>query len=249
MFSIITIASSTTKPVPIVSAISERLSRLKPIKYITPNVPISDNGSATPAMIVARIERRKASTTSTTSTTDSISVNCTSAIDALIVPVRSLTIERSTPAGNCTLQLVELGTQPRDGLHDVGAGLALHVDDDGGLALVPAGDMRVLEPVDDVGDIRDQHRRAVAIGDDDVLVGVGGLELIVRADRIGLLDAVERALGTGDIGVGDRGAQVLHADPVVGEARQIGLDAHRRLDAAEDPDVADAGDLGESLAD
>ncbi len=30
MFSIITIASSTTKPVPIVSAISDRLSRLKP---------------------------------------------------------------------------------------------------------------------------------------------------------------------------------------------------------------------------
>ncbi len=75
MFSIITIASSTTKPVPMVSAISDRLSRLKPAKYITPKLVISDSGSATPAMMVARIERRNSSTTSVTSTTASPSVN------------------------------------------------------------------------------------------------------------------------------------------------------------------------------
>ena len=40
MFSIITMASSTTKPVEMVSAISERLSRLKPISFMTPNVPM-----------------------------------------------------------------------------------------------------------------------------------------------------------------------------------------------------------------
>ena len=39
MFSIITIASSTTKPVEIVSAINDRLSRLNPSRYITANVP------------------------------------------------------------------------------------------------------------------------------------------------------------------------------------------------------------------
>ena len=58
MFSIITMASSTTKPVPIVSAISDRLSRLKPEKYMTPKAVISDSGSATPAIRVARSERR-----------------------------------------------------------------------------------------------------------------------------------------------------------------------------------------------
>ncbi len=36
MFSIMTMASSTTKPVEMVSAMSERLFRLKPSKYITP---------------------------------------------------------------------------------------------------------------------------------------------------------------------------------------------------------------------
>ena len=59
MFSIITIASSTTKPVAIVSAISVRLLIEKPARYITPNVPTSDNGTAMPGMIVAGRLRRK----------------------------------------------------------------------------------------------------------------------------------------------------------------------------------------------
>ena len=56
-------------------------------------------------MIVARIERRNTSTTSVTSTTDSIRVNCTSAIEALMVPVRSDTIVMSMPAGSEVLSL------------------------------------------------------------------------------------------------------------------------------------------------
>ena len=69
MFSIMTIASSTTKPVPMVSAISDRLSSEKPQNHITPNVATIESGSATPAMMVARMVRRKISTTSTTRTT------------------------------------------------------------------------------------------------------------------------------------------------------------------------------------
>src|SRR6266403_2626742 len=75
IFSIITMASSTTKPVPIVNAISDKLSRLKPEKYMMPNDVINDKGSATPAISVARNERRNSNTTSVTSTTLKISVN------------------------------------------------------------------------------------------------------------------------------------------------------------------------------
>ncbi|MGY3359019.1 hypothetical protein ACVWZK_005682 [Bradyrhizobium sp. GM0.4] len=99
MFSIITMASSTTKPVPMVSAISDRLSRLKPAKYMMPKLVISDSGSATPAISVARSERRNSSTTSVTSTTLRISVNCTSRTEARMVTVRSETMVRFTPAG------------------------------------------------------------------------------------------------------------------------------------------------------
>ena len=105
IFSIITMASSTTNPVPMVSAISDRLSRLKPEKYMMPKLVISDSGSATPAISVARIDRRNSSTTSVTSTTLRISVNCTSLTEARMVTVRSLTMVSFTPAGiaRCTL--------------------------------------------------------------------------------------------------------------------------------------------------
>ncbi len=99
MFSIMTIASSTTKPVPIVNAISDRLSSEKPHSHMTPNVAINDIGKATPAIIVARSERRKNNTTSTTSTTASTSVNCTSRIEARMVPVRSCTTVSLMPCG------------------------------------------------------------------------------------------------------------------------------------------------------
>ncbi len=58
MFSIITMASSTTKPVAMVSAISERLFRLKFVRYMTPNVPMSDSGTERLGMIVAGTLRR-----------------------------------------------------------------------------------------------------------------------------------------------------------------------------------------------
>jgi hypothetical protein len=92
-------ASSTTKPVPMVSAISDRLSRLNPAKYMMPKLVISDSGSATPAISVALSERKNSSTTSVTSTTLRTSVNWTSWTEARMVTVRSETMVRFTPAG------------------------------------------------------------------------------------------------------------------------------------------------------
>ncbi len=53
MFSIITMASSTTKPVAMVSAISDRLSSEKPHRYMTASVPTSDSGTDRLGMMVA----------------------------------------------------------------------------------------------------------------------------------------------------------------------------------------------------
>src|SRR5476649_188899 len=69
MFSIMTMASSTTKPAAMVSAISDRLLRLKPHRYITAKVPISDSGTDRLGMIVAGTLRRNRKITSTTSAT------------------------------------------------------------------------------------------------------------------------------------------------------------------------------------
>ena len=137
-----------------------------------------------------------------------------------------------------------------DALHrldHIGAGLALDVDDDRRHALVEAADLVVLQAVDDVGHVAEQDRRAVAIGDDDVAIGVGRGDLVVGRDGVGLVRAVERALGPGDIGGDDDVAQVLQRDAVIGEPRQIGLDADRRTDVALHGDAADAGELAQPL--
>ena len=89
MFSVTTMASSTTKPVAMVSAISERLSRLYESRYMAPKVPTSESGTATLGTSVARMLRRKANTTSTTRQTLITSVNCTSPTEARIVWLRS----------------------------------------------------------------------------------------------------------------------------------------------------------------
>src|ERR1700736_1640366 len=90
MFSIITMASSTTNPVEIVSAIKERLFRLKPTRYMIPKVPIRESGKATLGITVAQSRRKKMKITSTTKATVKMSVNCTSRPEAGIVSVGSV---------------------------------------------------------------------------------------------------------------------------------------------------------------
>ena len=99
MFSITTIASSTTKPVEIVNAMSDRLSMLKPNRYMTAKVPMSEAGTATVGMSVARQLRRNMKTTRITRMTERIRVRSTSLTDARIVVVRSRTIVVLMPCG------------------------------------------------------------------------------------------------------------------------------------------------------
>jgi hypothetical protein len=89
MFSSITIASSTTKPTQSVSAISDRLSRLKPNRYITANVPTIDMGMATLGIAVAVRLRRNRKITITTSDSVNHSVNFTSCTESRIDTERS----------------------------------------------------------------------------------------------------------------------------------------------------------------
>ncbi|SAJ33558.1 Uncharacterised protein [Enterobacter cloacae] len=92
-------ASSTTNPVAIVSAISDRLLRLNPHRYMAAKVPISDTGTATAGISVARPERRNRNTTRITSATEMISVCSTSSSEARMVGERSCAIWRSMAAG------------------------------------------------------------------------------------------------------------------------------------------------------
>src|SRR5216683_2759684 len=121
------------------------------------------------------------------------------------------------------LKFWDLAADLADDFDHVGAGLPLDIDDDRGRALVPAAVAVVLQTIDDDRDVADGDRRAVAVGDDDGLVGVGGGNLIVGGDGVGLLRAIQRSLGAGDVGAGDRAAQILHRDAIGGQPRQVGL--------------------------
>ena len=89
-----------------VSAISDRLSRLKPASYITPKVPISDSGSATPAMTVARSDaQEQEAPPAPPARRLSTSVNCTSRTEARMVSVRSVTTVELDAGRQRALQL------------------------------------------------------------------------------------------------------------------------------------------------
>jgi len=93
-------ASSTTKPVAMVSAISERLSSEKPIRYMAAKVPMIEIGTATLGMSVARQLRRNRNTTITTSATAIMSVCSVSLSEERIVTERSDVGITSTLAGS-----------------------------------------------------------------------------------------------------------------------------------------------------
>ncbi len=66
MFSIITMASSTTKPMQTASAINDRLSIENPAAHIAAQVPASDSGTVMPAASVGAERRRNSTTTNIT---------------------------------------------------------------------------------------------------------------------------------------------------------------------------------------
>ena len=103
MFSITTMASSTTKPVAMVSAISVRLLIENPAMYITPKVPTNDSGTAAAGIKVAGTLRRNRKITITTSATASMSSCCTSVTEARMVLVRSVSTATSTLPGRVSL--------------------------------------------------------------------------------------------------------------------------------------------------
>ena len=93
-FSSTTIVLSTTKPVETISAISEKLSRLNPDRYMMPKVPSSDRGTQTVGTSVAVKFLRNRNTTRITSTVDRIrviSTSCTALRIDWVVSSNSLT--------------------------------------------------------------------------------------------------------------------------------------------------------------
>ena len=144
----------------------------------------------------------------------------------------------------------ELRQQLFDAVHDlddIGARLALDIDDDGGGLVHPGRLLRILGIVDHVGHVGQHHRRIVAIGDDQRPIVLARKELIVRTDDGGAPGPVERALGLIDIGGRHGRAHIFEGQSVRGQRRRVGLNPDGGPLAPADADESYARELGDFL--
>src|SRR6266436_3976111 len=231
MFSIITIASSITKPVPIVSAINERLSRLKLQNHITPKVAMSDAGDDGGPDGAQENEHHH---------DNEADAQYQGELDVVHRGPNGagavLDHGQGNALGHDALQARQLLADAANGVNDIGARLTLNIDNDGRHTLVPSADLAVLQAVDDIGDIAEHDGRAAAIRDDQIAIRLDAGDLVIGGDRVGLLGTVERPFRARHIGRHDRGAQVLKRYAIRGKPREIGLDADRGLEPALDRD-------------
>src|SRR5215469_10113887 len=98
-----TIASSTTNPVAMVNDMSDKLSRVYPSRYMTPNVAMMEMGTETLGMNVDQTLRRKRKTTKITSAMETMTLRCASCSESRVVMVRSLATLKRTVGGSWAL--------------------------------------------------------------------------------------------------------------------------------------------------
>ena len=144
----------------------------------------------------------------------------------------------------------QLGEQRFDavgGLDDVGAGLALNVQDDGRLLIHPAGHPHILHVVNHLADVANPHGRPVLVGEDDLPKLGGGEDLVVGVDGVGLPFAVEAAFGRVDVVLHQGRAHVLEAQAPGRHGPWVDADAHRGLLVAFDGHQAHPGHFAQFL--
>ena len=138
MFSIMTMASSTTKPWRDRQRHQREIVDRKPASHIPAQVPANANGTETPAAMVGVIRRRNTNTTTITSIGPSPAAstacpargaNGSGAIDQ----GRDFDIR----PGSIVSARVSAGLDPVDGLDDIGVALLGDLDQDRGLLVEP----------------------------------------------------------------------------------------------------------------
>ena len=223
MFSTTTMASSTTNPTEMVSAISEILSRLKPQRYITASAPSSDSGTTeardeSDAQIAQEQQDHQH---------DQRDGERKREFDVM---------DRGADGLGAVRQDVDADrrrhhrSEPRqrrldliDRLDDVGAGLLEHDQEHRALAVVPGAGIEIFGPLDRLADVLDPDRGTIAIGDDDVAIVFRFGELIVGGEREAPIVAVDAALGRIGGCRAEHGAHILEREALRGKLGGIDL--------------------------
>ena len=155
----------------------------------------------------------------------------------------------STPAGSDARSSGRMFVDAPDDVDDVRARLAPDVEYQGRRRVHPAAQLRVLGALCEGRDVAQAHRRIVPVGDDEVRVIGGALQLIVGVDRVRARRPVERALRAVLVRDVYRRPQIVEIEPVRGERARIDDDPDRGTLAAADADDADPLELRNLLGD
>jgi hypothetical protein len=154
------------------SAINDRLSKLNPMSFITPKVPMTASGNATLGITVGPQFAQEHKDDHNDQATVNSRVNCTSRTEARMVAVRSLKIATFTEGG---MEARSLGSKAftRSAVSIMlGARLALDVEDDRRADSPTHPPSRTFSPLfNHLPHSREAHRRAVAISHNDVAEG------------------------------------------------------------------------------
>ena len=176
------------------------------------------------------------------------SVNSTSSTDARTVSVRSLRIFTSMPCGSDAWSCGRSAFTRSATSMTLAPGWRCTLRMMARLSFGPAGELRVLDAVDDVGDVAQADRRAVRVRDDERLEAVGLVELIVGRERVVLPRAVDVALGLVDVGRDERRcARPRASSPVPASASGSTCTRTAGFCPPLMRDEADAGDLRDLL--
>ena len=182
MFSSMTMASSTTKPVAMVSAISVRLFNEKPHRYITAKVPTSDSGTAIDGITVADSFLRKTKVTITTRKVASISSCCTSRTAARMVWSAVGEHHHVQPAGMLAFTSGNSARMRSTTSMTLAPGWRWMFSNTAAV-IGPGGRALVLGTVDDIGDVFQAQGRTVSVGQDQLGVFLRCLQLVVGIEH------------------------------------------------------------------
>ena len=144
-------------------------------------------------------------------------------------------------------ELRELVLDLVDRLDDVGAGLLEHRQDHARLVVLIGGNGAIDRLGHRLADVAHPDRRAIAIGEDDVVELLGLGDLVVGGDREAELVGVDRAFGGVGGGGDEDAADLFQGDAAGGELGRVHLDTDGRRAVAEDRDLGDAGHLRDLL--
>ena len=208
---------------------------------------MSETGTATLGINVARKFRRKKNTTRMTSPTE-MNKCAFHVLDRRADRCRAVEHDGEIDrGGNRSLQRRKFRIDAVHRINDVRTGLPGNDEQNGRFPVHEASGANVFDRILDVGDIRKFDGRAIVIADDERLVVFGLQQLVVRGDvsgglTVGNLPFREiRVLGAQHF------AYVLHAEAVTIQLRGIQFHANGRKRASADGYLSHALNLRELL--